>query len=163
MAELADAQVSGTCGQPLQVQILFPVPIKIKTNMKKTKLYLILSLIANLSIVIMEFFALNHHYVSGDGWELFKMYTQNSNIWLFLCSTLYVIFAIIALCRNSSTPKFVKILRYISTCSITLTFVLIYCYVLGITNFNETNSLFKWPMLAMHTVCPILSIISFVI
>ena len=128
-----------------------------KKYIKKT-----LSIISNLSIAIMEFFALNHRYVACDRWGMFKMYTQNSNILLFICSTIFVIISIVCLLFKTQLPKFVKVLRYISTCTITLTMIIIYIYVFAITNPYQTERLFVWPMLGMHTLFPIISIVSFV-
>ena len=90
-----------------------------------------------------------------NGWGQFVFYTQNSNYFL-LATTLAHLYYLL---RKKPVPKAVNRLKYIATCTTTVTFVVAVTVLLPmykrpyITFLNGAN-------LFQHTLCPILGIVT---
>ena len=86
-----------------------------------------------------------------NGWGQFVFYTQLSNYFLLAATMVHLYF----LLKKESVPKAVNRLKYIATCTTTLTFVVVVAVLLPmyrrpyITFLNGAN-------LFQHTLCPIL-------
>lgn len=88
-----------------------------------------------------------------NGWGQFVFYTQNSNYFLLAVTLAHLYF----LLKKQPVPKAVNRLKYIATCTTTVTFVVAVAVLLPmykrpyITFLNGAN-------LFQHTLCPILGI-----
>ena len=69
---------------------------------------------------------------------------------------------VIFLLKNSSIPKWLSIFKYITTISLTITFVVVIFILIPMTNFNFKYLLFENSLLYQHLLCPILAVISFI-
>ena len=131
--------------------------------MNKSKLRLSLSLAVNALIVFLEARALKFCW-DESGSEIFVYYTQDSNLLLMLCSAFFVIAAAAALLSGRSDTGIVpKVLRYMSTCLVSETFfvvLFILSPMFGGWPKGYTYMLFDGEMLWLHTVCPILAMVS---
>ena len=88
-----------------------------------------------------------------NGWGQFVYYTQNSNYFLLAATLAHLYF----LLKKKPVPKTVNRLKYIATCTTTVTFVVAVAVLLPmykrpyITFLNGAN-------LFQHTLCPILGV-----
>ncbi len=129
--------------------------------------YLILiAFIINIIIVIIESYTLINLKRKKD---IFKYYTYLQNTIALIISILFIISFIINKLSNTLIPEYIKGLRYISTCSLIFTTII---YVLFLSQ-NKNNLIseddFKSNLspkkanLFLHYICPILSLVSFVV
>ncbi len=123
-----------------------------KNNMKKKA-----SLFLNGLIIIVEVFALIVSF-QVDKMVHIEYYTMDSNLLALLSSIIYVIY----LLRNEKLSKFAKILKYISTVCLTITFIVVLVILLPMVNFNFNLILFDGTMFYHHVLCPVLAIITFI-
>lgn len=77
-------------------------------------------------------------------------YTQISNLTCMVSSLMLVIFG---------QRGWVSVLRYLSTCMLTITFLITICVLLPLM---KTSRLFKGRAFFMHLVCPVLCIVSYI-
>lgn len=114
------------------------------------------SIICNSLIVLFEIIALfmtiNYH-----GRFPVEYYTEDSNIFAMITSLLYVIYLI----RKKDIPMYLKLLKYMSTISLTLTFLVVIFVLAPMYNFNYYGLLFKDSLIFVHLICPLLAIITF--
>lgn len=103
---------------------------------------------------------------SGIG--LFIMYTEDSNLFNLLVAIIYLASFFMKSLKNPTAKKVIKQLRYITTCCVTLTFLVV-LFILSPMLAMETGSaegflimFFKGSMLFNHFLTPILAFISFV-
>lgn len=115
----------------------------------------IISLILNIGIVISVALGV---YIIGlrDGITLFKWYTVLSNIFTAVISLIFVIFAF----KKSEMPVWVSKFRYITTCTVTLTIIVV-ATILAPTHGpgGHKEMMLQSFGLHLHTLCPLLSII----
>lgn len=92
--------------------------------------------------------------------EMFKYFTVDSNIFMGLTSLLFIIYDYKIIKNNTKEiPKKIYILKYISTCAITLTFVITAFFLTpqyGFKSMYSNNNLF------FHLVVPVLSLIAYI-
>ncbi len=113
-----------------------------------------LSIVLNASIIILEILALIICLESMGSIDL-TYYTVDSNIFLLVSSILYLIF-------RKNTPKIVELLKYSSTLSVMITFLVVIFVLLPMYDFNYQFFLLDGPNLYVHVICPILALVSFV-
>ncbi len=123
----------------------------------------IAAIIVNGCIVILEIigFILS---IKGLGLSMFQYYTQDSNYFALFASVLFEIFAIRSLVKNQSLPNWVASVRYMATCCLSLTFLVVLFVLIPMSGF--TNALFmltSGSMLYYHLLCPILCVVSFLL
>ncbi|MCR5244460.1 MAG: hypothetical protein K6C37_06950 [Bacteroidales bacterium] len=108
----------------------------------------------NILIIIGELIALPDAFIHS-GWSMLKYYTYLSNIVLCIVSILYVLY-------SAKSPLWLKRLRLLATAGVAMTLTV----VLAVLAPSEENGYFTYCIqgdgLWVHTVCPLLSIISFV-
>ena len=128
--------------------------------MRKNEL---VSLLLNASVVVLSIigFVLTTH----EGIQIFEYYTQNSNLLACISSLLFIIF-VIAKKEINNIPFFVMALRYISTCCLELTFIVVVAILAPTMSNNYFEGLIylltNGSMLFHHLLCPIISLISFI-
>ncbi len=99
-----------------------------------------------------------------NGWAQFRFYTQDSNYFAMLVSAAYLIAAFRSSKRGKPLPAWVVTLRYIATCLLSVTFLVVLLILsppYGWTGFRYT--LFTGAMTFQHLLCPILSFVSFLL
>ncbi len=130
-------------------------------NSNKTRL--ILSICVNIIVIALEIIGL-YTYLSTNRLFILLMYTEDSNIFMLLSCILSASFSVNCLIKNKiAPPKWVKTFKYIAVCMVSLTFLVV-IFVLapmigGIEGYKMM--MLKGDMLYMHTLCPIISIIGF--
>lgn len=103
-----------------------------------------------------------------SGFKLFIMYTEDSNILNLLIAILYLISFFLAPLKTPTAKKTIKLLRYISTCCVTLTFLVVLFILAPMASVEGgiakgfSLMFFSGSMLYNHFITPILAIISFV-
>ena len=128
----------------------------------KNKNKTIMSIILNTIIFIIELLVLIKIAINKESLGI-EYYTVESNLIALVSSALYVICSIVLLVgKIKNIPKFVKVLRYIETTSLFLTFFVVITILGQTTNLGYKTLLFTGNMLYQHTICPIISIISFI-
>lgn len=120
----------------------------------------IIALILNIAIVVMETYSLISYYLS-DGLVMFRMFTEDSNILLLLSSLCFVVFGLIKIFHKSELPHFVGTLRYVATCTIGVTLVVIIIQVFFISKMADIEMFYQYEMIFHHTICPITCLLSF--
>ena len=111
-----------------------------------------MSLAINIAVIILEIIGLRIS-ISERKWKIFAYYTQISNIITLVSSVLFVV----------SQSSIVTItLRYLSSCMLTMTF-LITLFVLVPMGGGFRKLMLSGNGLYHHTLCPILSVTSYII
>ena len=114
------------------------------------------SLIINILIVIFELIGFFVTYKINNS-ILIEFYTEESNLLLLVTCLIYVFYLI----RKKRCPKWLSILKYISTTCVTITLLVVIFVLIPMAHFDFINLLFKNTMLYHHTICPLLGITSF--
>lgn len=122
----------------------------------------ILALILNIIIVLLETISLTICFCN-DGISSFQYFTVDSNIIAFFASLLYSIFTIVDLVyETDKIPKIVDYLKYIASTCLLITIVVVLT-VLVPTMGGVEEMLLKDAMLYHHVLCPVLTIVSYVL
>lgn len=117
--------------------------------MEKRNVSIALSII----IIILEIIALIVCY-NSFGINL-AYYTIDSNIFLLISTILYLI-------TINNVPKIVQLLKYSSTLSVFITFLVVVFVLYPMYDFNFQFMFLDGPNLYMHVLCPLLALISFI-
>lgn len=122
-----------------------------------------MSLILNCAIIILEAISFLPALTSCDFSGL-KYYTQDSNLFAFITSTICVASSIICFIKKENHwPSFVKLLKYMSTCCLFVTFLVVICVLAPMVGKGGYAALLlNGNLLYHHFICPVLAIISFV-
>ena len=112
------------------------------------------SIICNSLIIILELIALIHYYNRVHTLSI-EFYTMDSNILALITSLLFIIFI-------NKDYEWIKDLRFITTSCLTVTFIVVVMVLCPMYNFNYQYFMFGDEMLYLHTLCPIISIISYI-
>ena len=124
-------------------------------------------LVANAILLAMEIVALVLS-IFEHGVELFKFYTQLSNIFALCASAITVVVCVLSLAKNASLPKWLNMINYMASCCLSVTFTVVVT-VLAPGAAGEYGLwemyvylLFSGSMLFTHTLCPLVCMFSFV-
>ena len=117
--------------------------------MEKRNVSIALSII----IIILEIIALIVCY-NSFGINL-AYYTIDSNIFLLISTILYLI-------TINNVPKIVQLIKYSSTLSVFITFLVVVFVLYPMYDFNFQFMFLDGPNLYMHVLCPLLAVISFI-
>lgn len=117
--------------------------------MEKRNVSIALSII----IIILEIIALIVCY-NSFGINL-AYYTIDSNIFLLISTILYLL-------TINNVPKIVQLLKYSSTLSVFITFLVVVFVLYPMYDFNFQFMFLDGPNLYMHVLCPLLAVISFI-
>lgn len=124
---------------------------------------LTISIVLNAALVVMELFAL-FRYTIAEGWGLFIWYTNDSNLFALLVSLLYVCAGVqVLLSPYISMGAATRTLRLAAVTSLMLTFFVVLFYLAPAKGPGGYHSMmFSGSGLYLHTICPLLSLLSFV-
>ena len=133
----------------------------------KNKVKIIISLLINIAIIVMEIisFTLKVDTFAPNQFYLFAFYTYDSNIILLISSITIIINEIILLINKKELlNKYVIKFKYISTCLVTLTFLIVIFVLIPLEGFDSLYlQLIEGNKVYLHLLCPIFAIISFLI
>lgn len=130
---------------------------------KKHNVRQLFALILNAILLLLEILGF-YLIICDHNKLLIKYYTQSSNLLTLITSFLFVISYFVNLSNeHNKIPNWVKKLRYVSTCSLALTLFMVLLYSLSLSNGTFTNAMLHNSSLYHHTLCPIISIISFIL
>ena len=113
-----------------------------------------IALLINTLILILELIAIGGSLLK-DHFIALEYYTNDSNIIALFSSLLFIIF-------YKKDLKIVKDLRLLATSLLTVTFIVVITILVPMYNFNYKLLMFTDNFLILHTICPILCIISYV-
>ena len=126
--------------------------------MKKNQLYW--SICLNSTFVILEI--IGFIFAFGDlGFGTLIYYTQLSNLLGLFVVLIYLIYEIMQLRNGIKIPKFVKTLKYVATCVLTMTFLIVLFVLVPFSGYSFPFLMFASSMLYHHTLCPIIAIVTF--
>ena len=111
------------------------------------------SIALSIIIIILEIIALIVCY-NSFGINL-AYYTIDSNIFLLISTILYLL-------TINNVPKIVQLLKYSSTLSVFITFLVVVFVLYPMYDFNFQFLFLDGPNLYMHVLCPVLALISFI-
>ena len=126
----------------------------------KNKLFL--ALIFNALIVVLEIIAL-FLSINRHGINVFLYYTENSNYFSLIVSLIFCGILIYSLIKHKNLPKFIIILRYMATICLTITFLVVIFLLVPLKPSMASYLILEDSSLYQHVLCPILSVISFLI
>ncbi|SFK84857.1 hypothetical protein SAMN05216390_10412 [Lachnospiraceae bacterium KH1T2] len=111
-------------------------------------------IILNVAIIIMEVIGLTMEFITGN--QFFVYYTVDSNIIALLSAVVYLI------CRNQNS-RFAVILRYVATCALSLTMLIVFLVLMPthIKSGTALSYIVGWDSTFVHVLCPVASFISF--
>ena len=118
--------------------------------MKKRKIALILNII----ILLLELIGFGYTIFNEHKIQI-EYYTIDSNLITLFSSLLFIIL-------YRSKKEFIKDLRFLSTILLTVTFLVVIFILCPTYNFNYKLLMLTNTFLIFHTLCPILSIISYI-
>lgn len=126
----------------------------------KKNVWLLLALVFNVLVIILEIFGFCITFTNYS-LEIFKYYTQLSNLVALISSCVFSSFLIKKLLKNPDLviPKWVKCFRLLTVASLLLTFFFAIFAVAPVQGF--VNTFFKNETVFQHILCPTLSVISF--
>ena len=116
-----------------------------------------ISLILNLLIIIFEIIGFIIT-ITNNGRIAIEYYTEDSNILALITSSIFLIYLLL----NKKIPYYLRLLKYISTICLTVTFLVVILILAPMYNFNYGYLLFSNELLYHHLLCPLLCIISFI-
>ena len=125
------------------------------------KIAILCSIFLNLCIVRWEPVAIRMTW-EAVGSQTFTFYTENSNVFAFFVCLLVAVCQVICLFTGRQLPRWVKTLKYIATCCLTMTFLTVvfvlgpYCADQGGVVFLLTES----SMLYHHLLNPLCAFVS---
>jgi uncharacterized membrane protein (DUF2068 family) len=101
--------------------------------------------------------------ITGLGYPAWEYYTQLSNYFALISAAIYVVFLIRNIKdKSKEIPKWVSILKYTSTLSLLVTFLVVVFILTPYYGKDIIIWIFFWGSnLFYHTLCPILTFISF--
>ena len=94
------------------------------------------------------------------GWELFRYYTQDSNLFLLIATVIWSACVARRLRDGVPVPCWVRVLKYMATCTVALTLTVVMAVLAPMGVDSMRNLLFSGSMLWCHTLCPILAIVA---
>jgi len=115
-----------------------------------------ITLYLNILIIILELIGLFITLKTAHKIEI-KYYTECSNIMMLITSFLLTCY----LLKKKTIPKWLNILTHMSVLGLTVTFLVVLFILSPMYNFNYGLLLFRGSMLYFHTLCPIISIITY--
>ena len=127
-----------------------------------TKKHEIIALLLNISVAVMEIPAFRLSLLR-NGKSLIQFYTEDSNLLAGISCIVMAVFLIRKISGGAAVPNWAGILKYMSVCCLTLTFLVV-IFVLGPMTGSSNgflSFLFKNSMLYQHFLCPIVLFISF--
>ena len=134
----------------------------LKTFWEKGRI--VLSILLNLFIVRWEPVAIRMSW-EAVGMQAFTFYTENSNIFTAFACLLVAVSQLVCLFTGREMPRWVKTLKFIATCCLTMTFLTV-VFVLGPYYASEGGVVFlltESSMLYHHLLHPLCAFISFVL
>ena len=114
--------------------------------------------ILNTLIVVFEIIGIIHN-ISFNHRVALEYYTEQSNILILISSIIFLYYLI----TNKKEPNWLKRLKYASVVSISITFFVVLFILLPMSGFNIYGMFFDGTLFYHHLLCPLLSIISFII
>lgn len=133
------------------------------------KAVLILSLAINFAIIILDGYAISQSFFQWKAnevdkliwYQAFTYYTEDSNISLFIGAIASFIGSILIL-NGKKNKSYLRLLKYLGVVTTMVTFFTVYVFIIITKDirlgFSTTGNL--W--LIVHTICPLLGIISFI-
>ena len=115
-----------------------------------------ISIILNVIIIIAELWALKLEY-SYDNRIMIEYFTIDSNILALFSSIIYLIYIL----SKKKISNFSKILKYVSTVCLSITFIIVMFVLLPMVHFNFRYLLLDGAMFYNHVLCPVLSVVTF--
>ena len=114
-------------------------------------------ILINILIIILEItgFIL---LVKEEGFIDISYYTEDSNIILLFSSILILIYLI----QDKELPSWLKSFRFLAVVSVTTTFIIVLTVLSWSTDQGLYHLLFFNHLLYLHTLCPLLAIMSFI-
>ena len=106
------------------------------------KIAILCSIFLNLCIVRWEPVAIRMTW-EAVGSQTFTFYTENSNVFAFFVCLLVAVCQVICLFTGRQLPRWVKTLKYIATCCLTMTFLTV-VFVLGPYCADQGGVVFCW-------------------
>ncbi|MBO4264987.1 MAG: hypothetical protein J5922_02785 [Clostridia bacterium] len=130
------------------------------------KIYPILSLIFNIANVLLVVTSILWYFIGGGvtshslgGMKSFRYFTNDSNILSALCSLIMIPFIIRQIFgKDEKIPSFVLTCKAVASAEVMLTMIVV-LFFLGPTQGYDV--MYDGVCLALHLICPLLSIISF--
>ena len=113
-----------------------------------------IDVIISLLIIVFELYAFSRTIILNNRMGI-EYYTVVSNLLTFISSILYLYF-------YKQRNKCVNILYYITTCMMTLTFLVVFFILAPMYDFDYYWLMFKGSNLFMHTICPALIMMNYI-
>ena len=110
-----------------------------------------MSIAINIVVIILEILGLRIS-ISERKWKIFAFYTQISNIITLISSVVLV---------TTGSNDFSAMLRYLSSCMLTMTFLITLCVLVPMGG-GFRQLMLSGNGLYHHTLCPILSVTSYI-
>ena len=120
------------------------------------------SFILNLLLFVLEL-AFILDVVTKEGLGIFVYYTEDSNLLTLIISAIYLTFFIITMRKKQNMPEWIYLCRYVATCCLTLTFIVVVTVLAPMVGAGGyTKLLLSGHNLCFHLLSPVISFISFV-
>lgn len=119
-----------------------------------------IAFVLNMTIVAMELLACYMSFVNHK-FTMFRFYTEDSNVLALVVCAVYSWYLWRAVKTGRSIPGWIVKLKYIVTCCLFVTFIVVVVVLAPITGVEGYMLfMFAGSMLYHHTLCPVLAVIS---
>lgn len=120
------------------------------------RLRLLILILLDAAMVAMEWPVLHNAWRDSGVWML-RFYTQSSNVLALFVCTVCALAGIVCLIRGRTLPGWIKVIRYVSSCCLMVTFIVAAFVLVPMERQNTfQNFILEGDLLYLHTVCPLL-------
>ena len=119
-------------------------------------------LLLNLIIIALELMGMKRAFKYS--FRTLRFYTTDSNIMILIASIIMALCAIFCIITKRDIPKVILLIKYYAVCCITMTFVIVMAVLLPgkLSKGYGLHILYRGAQIYHHTLCPIISIITYV-
>lgn len=122
-------------------------------SMKKRSI----SIVLNALIIVFEILGIIHNISFNHRLSL-EFFTEQSNVLALFACTIFLFYTI----NNKKIPKWLRLLKYSSVVSLSITFLVVLFILFPMSGFNVYGMFLFGTLLYHHLICPILCFVTFI-
>ena len=88
---------------------------------------------------------------------MLEFYTEDSNVLALVCSSIFLFY----LMNNKKIPNWLRMFKYLTTVCLAITVLVVIFVLIPMGDFNFKAYMYEGTLLYHHTICPLMSIVTF--
>ena len=128
--------------------------------MKKNKIRIIINAILSLTVFvvwILSFFFWRDSTLGGNGWSDLKYFTVESNLLVGVVAVIYLVYRLV---KGGELPKWLSVLKYLSTAAVFVTFTVVVVFLGPMYGYGR---MYYGSNLFFHLLIPLFAIAEYVV